>query len=72
MVQLSPARPQPPDDRRPAAALAAGKDSARSLAAEYTSDLLDLLNVLGRLVALEPAQADLLDADLRRAADPRR
>jgi hypothetical protein len=28
---------------------------------EYTSDLLDLLNVLGRLVALEPAQADLLD-----------
>ena len=29
--------------------------------AEYTSDLLDLLNVLGRLVALEPAQADLLE-----------
>jgi hypothetical protein len=28
--------------------------------AEYTTDLLDLLNVLGRLVALEPAQADLL------------
>ena len=28
---------------------------------EYTSDLIDLLNVLGRLVALEPAQADLLD-----------
>ena len=28
---------------------------------EYTTDLLDLLNVLGRLVALEPAQADLLD-----------
>ena len=28
---------------------------------EYTSDLLDLLNVLGRLIALEPAQADLLD-----------
>ncbi|HEY0105939.1 MAG TPA: type ISP restriction/modification enzyme [Rhizomicrobium sp.] len=27
---------------------------------EYTEDLLDLLNVLGRLVALEPAQADLL------------
>jgi hypothetical protein len=27
---------------------------------EYTTDLLDLLNVLGRLVALEPAQADLL------------
>jgi Type ISP C-terminal specificity domain len=28
---------------------------------EYTTDLLDLLNVLGRLVALEPAQADLLN-----------
>ena len=27
---------------------------------EYTTDLLDLLNVLGRLIALEPAQADLL------------
>jgi len=26
----------------------------------YTSDLIDLLHVLGRLVALEPAQADLL------------
>lgn len=29
--------------------------------ASYTSDLLDLLNVLGRLVELEPRQADLLD-----------
>ena len=29
--------------------------------AEYTSDLLDLLHVLGRLVALEPRQADLLE-----------
>jgi hypothetical protein len=28
---------------------------------EYTADLIDLLNVLGRLVALEPAQAALLD-----------
>jgi hypothetical protein len=27
---------------------------------EYTSDLLDLLNVLGRLIALELQQADLL------------
>jgi hypothetical protein len=27
---------------------------------EYTTDLLDLLHVLGRLVMLEPAQADLL------------
>lgn len=29
--------------------------------AEYTEDLLNLLNVLGRLVALEPRQADLMD-----------
>ena len=29
--------------------------------AEYTSDLLDLLHVLGRLVALEPAQAKVLE-----------
>ena len=28
---------------------------------EYTSDLLDLLHVLGRLTALEPRQADLLE-----------
>jgi Type ISP C-terminal specificity domain len=28
---------------------------------EYTTDLLDLLHVLGRLIALEPAQAALLD-----------
>jgi hypothetical protein len=28
---------------------------------EYTSDLLDLLHVLGRLVALEPAQAQVLE-----------
>jgi hypothetical protein len=28
---------------------------------EYTTDLLDLLHVLGRLIALEPEQADLLN-----------
>ncbi len=28
---------------------------------EYTTDLLDLLNVLGRLIALEPKQADLMN-----------
>jgi len=28
---------------------------------EYTTDLLDLLNVLGRLIAQEPKQADLLE-----------
>jgi hypothetical protein len=32
--------------------------------AEYTSDLLDLLHVLGRLVALEGAQAEVLEAIL--------
>jgi hypothetical protein len=41
--------------------------------AEYTTDLLDLLNVLGRLIALEPAQADLLgricDGPLRSAEE---
>lgn len=31
---------------------------------EYTSDLLDLLHVLGRIIALEPAQAEALDAIL--------
>jgi hypothetical protein len=31
---------------------------------EYTSDLIDLLNVLGRLVSLEPQQAKLLDGIL--------
>jgi len=40
---------------------------------EYTSDLLDLLNVLGRLIALEPRQADLLtricDGPLIHASD---
>ena len=28
---------------------------------EYTDDLMNLLNVLGRLVRLEPRQADLLE-----------
>jgi hypothetical protein len=28
---------------------------------EYTSDQIDLLNVSGRLIALEPRQADLLE-----------
>jgi len=29
--------------------------------AEYTSDLIDLLNVLGRVIALEPMQADIME-----------
>jgi hypothetical protein len=33
--------------------------------AEYTTDLIDLLNVLGRLVALEPAQEGLLEKILK-------
>jgi Type ISP C-terminal specificity domain/N-6 DNA Methylase len=46
-------------DRRPPSPL----DSIQpeSWLPEYTTDLLDLLNVLGRLIALEPAQANLLD-----------
>ena len=34
--------------------------SNRTLLPEYTSDLLNLLHVLGRLIALEPRQAELL------------
>jgi len=45
-------------DRRPPSEL--DKVQPASWPAEYTSDLLDLLNVLGRLIKLEPAQADLL------------
>ena len=46
-------------DRRPPSPL----DSIQpeSWLPEYTTDLLDFLNVLGRLIALEPAQADLLN-----------
>ncbi len=46
-------------DRRPPSPLE--KIQPDGWLAEYTTDLLDLLNVLGRLVALEPRQADLLD-----------
>jgi hypothetical protein len=45
-------------DRRPPSPL--DKIQPEGWLAEYTTDLLDLLHVLGRLVALEPAQADLL------------
>jgi hypothetical protein len=53
-------------DRRPPSPLDAIQP--KGWLAEYTTDLLDLLNVLGRLVALEPAQADLLE---RNCAGPR-
>lgn len=46
-------------DRRPPSPL--GDIQPEGWLAEYTTDLLDLLNVLGRLVALEPAQAELLN-----------
>ena len=45
-------------DRRPPSPL--GDIKPDGWLAEYTTDLLDLLNVLGRLIALEAAQADLL------------
>jgi hypothetical protein len=46
-------------DRRPPSPLE--KIQPDGWLAEYTEDLQNLLNVLGRLVALEPRQADLLD-----------
>jgi hypothetical protein len=45
-------------DRRPPSPL--DKIQPESWLNEYTTDLINLLNVLGRLVALEPQQADLL------------
>ena len=54
--------PRAPDHRRPAAAVATRRNSAQSLARQNTrTELLNLLNVLGLLVELEPAQADLLE-----------
>jgi len=46
-------------DRRPPSPL--DKIQPGHWLSEYTDDLIDLLNVLGRLIALEPAQADLLN-----------
>lgn len=45
-------------DRRPPSPL--GEIQPDGWLAEYTTELLNVLNVLGRLVALEPQQADLL------------
>lgn len=56
--RLDRSRPQI-GDRRPPSPL--DKIQPDHWLAEYTSDLIDLLNVLGRLVELEPKQADLLD-----------
>ena len=46
-------------DRRPPSKLE--EVQADHWLAEYTTDLIDLLNVLGMLVELEPKQAELLD-----------
>jgi hypothetical protein len=46
-------------DRRPPSPL--GDIQPDAWPAEYTTELLNVLHVLGRLVALEPAQADLLE-----------
>jgi hypothetical protein len=46
-------------DRRAPSAL--GDIQPEGWLAEYTTELLNVLNVLARLVALEPAQADLLE-----------
>jgi hypothetical protein len=46
-------------DRRPPSPL--GDIQPEGWLSEYTTELLNVLNVLGRLVALEPRQADLLD-----------
>ena len=45
-------------DRRPPSPLE--KIQPEGWLAEYTTDLLDLLNVLGRVIALHPAQESLL------------
>ena len=46
-------------DRRPPSPL--GNIQPDHWIAEYTTDLIDLLHVLGGLIALEPAQQDLLE-----------
>jgi hypothetical protein len=55
---LDSAKPQIGDKRPPSPLEKIQPDGSP---AEYTDDLLNLFNVLGRLVGLELAQADLLD-----------
>jgi hypothetical protein len=56
--RLNRERPQI-GDRRPPSPL--GDIQHEGWPAEYTTELLNVLNVLGRLVALEPVHADLLE-----------
>lgn len=60
MVQLSQAEPGAPQigDRRTPSPL--GEIQPDAWPAEYTTELLNVLHVLGRLIELEPLQADLL------------
>jgi hypothetical protein len=61
MVQLPEKEPGTPHHRRPPPALALGQHSARPLAGRIHTELINVLNVLGCLVDLEPAQAALLE-----------
>jgi len=58
--QLPAGEPGAAADGGPAAAVEAGEIQPESWPAEYTSELINVLNVLGRLVEVEPAQAELL------------
>lgn len=61
MVQLPEEEPRAPliGDRRPPSLL--GNPQPDHWLAEYTTELLNVLNVLGWLVGLEPWQAALLE-----------
>ena len=62
-------REKPPmGDKRPPSELC--KIQPDSWLAEYTTELLNVLHVLGRLVELEDAQQELLDGNMRRKNHP--
>ena len=61
MVELSPQGPLQAADGRQAPAVEARKIQPNKWLPEYTTELLALLRVLTRLVALEPKQAELLN-----------
>lgn len=60
MVQLSPQGPRTPPDRRQTSTVPLGDIQPDHWLPEYTSELINVLNVLTLLVELEPKQADLL------------